>query len=156
MQWHHSSRLWAALLLVCGSVTVAGAEPTCTTVTGAFAFTSFTFTGPTTATAEATISGDLTGTVTANYFNIEQSGEGATHGQAVHMITTASGTLVTMDEVMLLPPTEPGVSRPHSRLYIVGGTGAYEGATGLLKTQGDVDLSSLEGSIAFKGRICVP
>jgi hypothetical protein len=157
MQLHQASRLWAALLVVCGSsVTVAGAAPQCTPVTGAFAFTAFTFTGPTTATAEATISGDLAGTVTAEYFDLHQSGEGATHGHAVHMITTATGTLVTMDEIMLLPPTDPDVSRPHSRLYIAGGTGAYQGATGLLKTQGEVDLSSLEGSIPFKGRVCLP
>jgi hypothetical protein len=45
--------------------------------------------------------------------------------------------------------------RPHSRLFIVEGTGKYEEATGLLRAHGRVNLGTLEGSLAFKGKVCL-
>lgn len=132
------------------------AKSNCSRVSGMFLFSSFTFTGPTTATAEATVTGDLAGTAHADYFNIEQAGDGAVHMDAVHIITTTGGTLVTSDRILLLPDNEPGWGRPNSQLRIVAGTGDYEDASGLLHTHGRVNLGTLEGSIDFKGRVCLP
>jgi len=45
---------------------------------------------------------------------------------------------------------------PNSRLDVIGGTDAYDGATGLLHTHGQVNLVTLAGSIQYKGQVCVP
>lgn len=152
-----SSILLVALALLASPIEALGSDSSnCSAVSGAFFFSSFTFTSATTATAEATVTGDLAGTAHADYFDIEQSGEGATHMNAVHIITTADGTLVTSDRILLLADNEPGWGRPNSQLRIVAGTGAYENATGLLHTHGRVNLGTLEGSIDYKGRVCLP
>lgn len=141
-----------AIVLVAGA---ARADENCRRVAGTFVFTSFTFTSATTATAEADMSGDLSGTAHADYFNIATHGDGATHMNGMHTLSTTDGTLTTFDHILLLPDAEAFAARPNSRLYVVGGTGMYEGATGLLHTHGRVNLATLAGSIQFKGRVCV-
>lgn len=132
------------------------AESDCFSVSGEFRFSSFTFTSATTATGAGTIEGSITGTTHADYFNMSQSGEGAIHLNGVHKITDSFGTLITYDRSLILPDQEDGWVRPSSTLRIVGGDGAYEGATGRLQTHGRVNLATLEGAIEFKGKICVP
>jgi hypothetical protein len=128
----------------------------CSHVAGTFVFSSFTFTSPTTATAEASVTGDLAGTAHAEYFNIEQSGNGAVHMDGVHIITTTGGTLVTSDRILLLPDRDPGWGRANSQLRIVAGTGVNANASGLLHTHGRVNFGTLEGSIDFNGIVCRP
>ena len=53
-----------------------------------------------------------------------------------------------------MPQDEPGVVRANSQLRIVGETGMFAGATGLLRTFGDVNLGTLEGAIGFNGKVC--
>jgi hypothetical protein len=53
-----------------------------------------------------------------------------------------------------MPQAEPGVVRANSQLRIVGETGMFAGATGLLHTFGNVNLGTLEGAIGFHGKIC--
>jgi hypothetical protein len=72
-------------------------------------------------------------------------------------ITLAGGTLLTFDEILLKAEHDnPAVVRANSRLYIVGGTGAYAGATRLLRTHEAFNVVTLEGTIDFKGKICTP
>ena len=133
-------------------------EPNCEDVHGAFVFTSFAFTGPTTAAGAGTVRGDLSGTFTAAYFDIAPQPDGVIHMHAHHTITRRSGTIMTSDDIRLLPDPDPAWVRPRSRLEVIGGTGAYEGATGLLLTDGRVNLNVVPpaGSIGIRGQLCVP
>jgi hypothetical protein len=132
--------------------------PDCEDVRGAFVFTSFAFTGPTTAAGVGTVRGDLSGTFTAAYFDIAPQAGGVINMHAHHTITRRRGTIMTSDEIRLLPDPDPAWVRPSSRLEVTGGTGAYEGATGLLLTAGRVNLNVVPpaGSIEISGRLCVP
>lgn len=150
--------LTLAILTSVGLVGVAkpaGARGNCEHVAGEFVFSSLLFTSATTAVGEGTATGDFPGTFHAEYFDIRQGAGGPIKANATHAITTAEGTLVTSDEIRLLPQADPGVVEANSRLHIVGETGKYEGATGLLHTHGEVNLVTLEGAIGFKGKICL-
>lgn len=155
------SRVLIAALLVLGllpfapTVRPAQADDPCLHVSGAFYFTSFGFTGPTTAEGIGFVAGDLVGGTHAEYFNIEQRGNGVTQLNGMHTIVTSKGTLFTYDESLILPERDPRFLRVNSRLYIIRGTGKYEGATGLLHTHGRVNAVTLEGSIDFKEQICL-
>ena len=133
------------------------AQPNCTFVEGSFRFALFQFTSATTAYAEGFVDGDLSGTFVANYFNINQSGNGTLLLNGSHTITTGGGTLTTFDRINLLPDRDPGWFRPNSQLRIVEASAPYaEATTGLLHTHGRVNPGTLEGSIEWKGRICAP
>ena len=125
----------------------------CRTVAGEFAFSSFQFTSPTTAVGVGVTTGDLAGTFHAQYWDITPAAGGVIDTQGSHVLTTPRGTLVTLDEIRLLPDTN-GFVRPDSRLHVVGGTKAYGHTTGLLRTSGRVNLTTLEGAIAYEGEIC--
>jgi hypothetical protein len=133
-------------------------KPDCENVRSAFVFTRFAFTGPTTAAGAGTVRGDLSGTFTAEYFDIAPQAGGVIKMHAHHTITRRGGTIMTSDEIRLLPDPDPAWVRPSSRLEVTGGTGAYEGATGLLLTSGRVNLNVVPpaGSIRFSGQLCVP
>ena len=133
--------------------------PPCSPLSGTFAFTLFQFTGPTTAIGQGTVSrgGQNIGSFSASYFNIEQQGQGVIQLNGQHAITLGNDTLLTYDEIRLQSDNQnPAVMQASSRLYIVGGTGAYAGATGLLHTGGAFNVGTLEGGIDFKGKVCVP
>jgi len=132
------------------------AHMACEHVSGVFVFTKFQFTSQTTAVGEGTLQGDLAGGFSAQYFDIEQRGNGVIHMHAHHTITRSTGTIRTSDEILLLPDQDPAVGRPNSRLHVIGGTGAYDGATGLLHTHGQLNLVTLAGSLQYKGQICLP
>jgi hypothetical protein len=128
----------------------------CKSIAGEFVFTMFRFTSPTTAFGVGVVRGDLVGTFHAQYWDIAQDANGVIHTLGSHVLTTPRGTVVTFDAIRLLPDTQPnsGFVRPDSQLQIVGGTGTFNHTTGLLRTSGKVNLTTLEGSIAFEGRIC--
>jgi hypothetical protein len=133
-------------------------QPDCDDVRGTFVFTSFAFTGPTTAAGAGTLRGDLSGTFAAQYFDIAPQAGGVITMHAHHTITRRRGTIMTSDEIRLLPDPDPAWARPSSRLEVTGGTGAYEGATGLILTAGRVNLNVVPpaGSVRYSGRLCVP
>jgi len=132
------------------------APTTCEHVSGAFVFSRFQFTSQTTAVGEGTLQGDLSGAFSAQYFDIEQRGNGVIHMRAHHTITRSTGTIRTSDDILLLPDQDPAAALPNSRLDVIGGTDAYDGATGLLHTHGQLNLVTLAGSIQYKGQVCVP
>ena len=135
-------------------------NPPCTPLSGTFVFTLFQFTGATTAYGEVEVwaDGAVVAYGTAQYFNIEQKGKGVIQMNGQHVVTFLDGSaLVTADEILLQSDNQnPAYMQANSRLYIVGGTGEYEGATGLLHTHGGFDVVTLEGGIGFKGQVCVP
>lgn len=134
------------------------ATPPCDAFSGTFEFTDFHFTGDTTAEGTGLIwDGDvLIGTFVAEYFNIQQKGNGVIQMNGRHTLSFAGGTLKTFDEIRLqFDQVNPAIGRANSRLYLVGGTVDYQGATGVLHTHGSVDFSTLEGGIDFKGQVCV-
>jgi len=132
------------------------ARMACGHVSGAFVFSRFQFTSQTTAVGEGSVQGDLSGRFSAEYFDIVQRGNGVIQMRAHHTITRSTGTIRTSDEILLLPDQDPAVARPDSRLAVIGGTGAYDGATGLLHTHGQLNLVTLAGSLQYKGQVCVP
>jgi hypothetical protein len=133
--------------------------PPCTLLSGAFAFTLFQFTGPTTAIGQGTVSrgGQAIGSFSASYFTIEQQGQGVIQLNGQHAITLGDGTLLTYDEIRLQSDNQsPAVMQANARLYVIGGTGAYAEATGLLHSHGAFNVGTLEGGIDFTGKVCVP
>ena len=102
------------------------------------------------------MSGDVPGTFVAQYTVLKQHGNGSGVMSAQHTITTSGGSITTSDVIILRPDQNLAVVRPNSRVYVIGGTGAFANATGLLHTHGEVNLATLAGSIDFKGQVCVP
>jgi hypothetical protein len=127
----------------------------CARVSGEFAFSAFGFTGATTAAGVGVVRGDLVGTFDAEYWDVQQDANGVISTRAMHILTTANGRLVTSDRIRLLPDATPGFVRPDSRLRIIAGTRQYEGAGGLLRTGGKVNLTTLEGAITYEGTLCL-
>ena len=165
------------------------AQSGCTHVSGAFVFGRFEFTSQTTAVGTGTVQGELSGLFDAQYFDIQQRGDGVTQMHAHHTITRSTGTIRTSDPLGVEtisahefsaaaaargPTIHESIGqtkrlvqavgadlgaafdRAAERLYVVDGTGAYAGATGLLHTHGRVNFATLDGSIQYKGRVCVP
>ena len=132
------------------------AKSGCQHISGSFVFTDFHFTSATTAVGAGTVSGDVAGTFAAQYFNLQQHGEGSSVMNANHTITTSGGSIRTADIIILRHDQNPLVVRPNSRVDVIGGTGAFENATGLLHTHGEVNVATLAGSIGFEGQVCVP
>jgi hypothetical protein len=128
----------------------------CQHVSGSFVFTSFQFTSSTSAVGAGNVSGDITGTFSAQYFDLHQNGDGSSVMNARHTISTSAGSITTADVIILRPDQNPAIARPNSRVEVTGGTSAYAGATGQLHTHGEVNLATLEGSIDFKGEVCLP
>src|SRR2546427_13285382 len=100
--------------------------------------------------------GDVAWALRGQYFDIEQRSSCLIHMLAHKMITRSTGTIRTSYEILLLRDQDPAVALPNSRLDVIGGTDAYDGATGLLHTHGQLNLVTLAGSIQYKGQVCVP
>ena len=150
-----SLRAFVALIGLAAALELATAEPSqpvnppCAPFSGTFYFTLLEFgDGGATAHGEGIVKdGDeVIATFAADYF-LDQQGNGVVQATASHTITflDGSGSLVTSDEIRLLD------GRANSRLYIIGGSGDFEGATGLLHTHG-----TIAAGIDFKGQVCVP
>ena len=128
----------------------------CRHVSGSFVFTSFQFTSATSAVGAGNVFGDIAGTFSAEYLDLHENGAGSSVMNARHTISTAAGSITTADVIILRPDQNPSIVRPNSRVEVTGGTGAYEGATGQLHTHWEVNLATLDGSIDFKGEVCLP
>jgi hypothetical protein len=116
------------------------------------------FIGVLTATGAAGVTtGDLAGSATSTVVEITTSGvsgDGTLHYRLVHVFVTAYGELHTEDEAVLTP-IGAGLLRVNDRLEVVGGTGIYENATGLLHTHGIADLNAGTLILRYEGRVCV-
>src|SRR5438552_17595954 len=96
------------------------AAPTaCEHVSGAFVFTRFQFTSQSTAVGEGTMQGDLSGGFSAEYFDMEQRGNGVIATRAHHAITRRSGTSRTPDATLHLSYQDPGVAPAKLRLVVL-------------------------------------
>lgn len=111
-------------------------------------------------TATGTISGDINGPVSAAIHAIDASGGG--HG-ALHVLmehhytnTTPFGRIDTSDHAVLAPMDKvDGIYRMNNQLTVVGGEGAYAGASGSIQTHGTVDFATGLIALSLKGRVCV-
>jgi uncharacterized protein DUF4242 len=110
-------------------------------------------------TAIGSISGDITGAVTATIGLSTPSGDGngTLHVLMEHHYTNASpfGRLDTSDHAVLAPSDKSeGVYLMNNRLTIVGGDGIFADATGELATHGTVNFGTGAIDLALKGRLC--
>lgn len=113
------------------------------------------FTSPTTGTG--TISGDLNGeisVVVGEGGSAGAGGHGALHYSLAHTITTADGSIFTQDEGAFGAIGAPSLYKANVRYTVVGGTGAYAGATGMLRSHGFVDFDAGRISLRIAGRVC--
>ena len=138
-------------------------NPPCDSLARTFVFTIFQFTSATTAIGQGIVyDGDqAVGTFDARYSNIETEGNTAQGNGVIqmngqHTLTFGDGsTLVTHDEILLQPENQnPGWMRANSRLYVVDGSGAYAGATGLftLTERSTSSRIRLRGALILPGR----
>jgi hypothetical protein len=107
-------------------------------------------------TVAGTVTGGLAGTVSAVIVDIAQGGEGALHVTLTHAFTTGGGDQLFTQDVAVLSPIRPPLYRMDTVYTIVGGTGAFTGASGKLHNHGEVDLSAGTVSLRYHGRVCVP
>jgi hypothetical protein len=104
--------------------------------------------------SEGTITGDLAGTFTAVYFNFETRPDGTITAVGLHTFVTADGYIFTKDEIILHPTDDPAVVTSTSHLHIIGGTGQYDQATGLIKiVSGIGSFATGVLSLGFEGEV---
>jgi hypothetical protein len=135
------------------------AKPHCVGVGGGFV-TNFITPDQTAGTA----TGDLKGALGVKLLGVISGSIGS--GKPVvlkvqHFWVTESGdTLLTRDaEVTAYPGTSPSQPLLYSFVYehgveLTGGTGKYEGATGLIKAWGGIDLGAGQVAGRYAGTIC--
>jgi hypothetical protein len=104
--------------------------------------------------AAGLVTGDLAGTATSTVLDISPSGDGTLHYRLAHVFVTADGELYTQDEAVLTP-IGPGLYRVNDRLEVVGGTGIYTNATGLLHTHGIANVNEGTLILRYDGRVCL-
>jgi hypothetical protein len=145
-----------------GSVALAQsqqAEPHCTQVSGAF---STNFIAPDQTAGTAT--GDLRGALGVKVLGVVSGSVGNGKPVALHVqhfwVTETGDTLFTKDAVVTAyPSTSPGQPLLYSFAYeqgieLIGGTGKFGSATGLLKAWGGIDLGAGEVAGRYRGEIC--
>jgi hypothetical protein len=75
-------------------------------------------------------------------------------GQSTHTLSLGSfGSIVTLDEIKLVPVDAFGLHHLSIRSVIVGGTGAYAGASGRLSFNGFANLTTGQVSWMVHGQI---
>jgi hypothetical protein len=152
----------AGLILTTNSITFAqsnNAEPHCVKVSGAFV-TNFIAPDQTAGTA----TGDLKGALGVKVLGVVSGAIG--NGKPVtlkvqHFWVTETGDTLFVEEAeaTAYPGTSPSQPLLYSAVYekgvkIIGGTGKFDGATGLLKAWGAVDLGAGEVAGRYSGTIC--
>jgi hypothetical protein len=146
-----SFRFWLYIAIaLTASTRLLSAQSNCFNVAGTITahFTSAT-------TVAGTVTGGLAGTVTAGIDGLHQAGDGALHVELHHTFVTANGQLNTVDEAVLSPVNPPDY-RMDTRYTIMGGTGQFAGAAGILHNHGDANMGTGHLSLTYNGRICTP
>lgn len=83
----------------------------------------------------------------------EPRGEGSLHLDLRHRYVIDGSDLYTEDRGVLAP-VDPPLWGFNNRLEVVGGSGAFSGATGAIRAHGTVDMGSGEIRLAYHGRVC--
>jgi hypothetical protein len=101
---------------------------------------------------------DDTGAVLGDAFawidDLEPRGDGAIGIRMRHRYEIGGGAFETMDQGVLSPIAPPEYWF-NNRLEVVGGEGDLEGARGMIRSHGTVDLGSGDIFLAYHGRLCV-
>jgi hypothetical protein len=84
---------------------------------------------------------------------LQPRGNGAIGVRMRHRYVMASGQVDTVDQGVL-SPVDPPLYRFTNRLEVSGGTGEFDGAFGMIRSNGTVDLGNGEIELAYHGRIC--
>ncbi|TVP54009.1 MAG: hypothetical protein EA351_14090 [Gemmatimonadales bacterium] len=84
---------------------------------------------------------------------LEPRGDGAIETRMRHRYVIDGSSLDTEDRGVL-SPAEPPVYRFNNRLEVVGGTGAFSEAGGMIRSHGTVDLVGGSIQLAYHGRVC--
>jgi len=144
--------LVSVLMLLSVGINATSAEDSttdCETVGGTFLIN---FIDPT--TGLAVLSGDLTGAVRGVILDQSMNEANIMSLSLVHIIVTETGDmLMTTDEATLTPVVE-GLFFMQQTQTIVGGTGRYDEATGILTEFGVVNMGTGQGVLRYTGKIC--
>jgi hypothetical protein len=97
--------------------------------------------------------GDRIGAALAWIDEVMPRSEGAMGLRMRHKYIIDGSELDTVDEG-ILAPAGPPVFLFNNRLEVVGGTGAFDGATGFLRAHGTVDFGTGSIELAYRGRVC--
>lgn len=118
---------------------------------------------------EGTISGDIAGQAFATVQGATWKKNGSAEVKLMHRYVTADGEIHTSDTGMLRPIDEPidgyyNWFHFDNKLTIVGGTGAFSGATGSMRASGLLNPAITPSTgyspggiqLTYMGRVCVP
>jgi hypothetical protein len=144
----------ATLLITLLTATGQAAARACETITGDFTLAagSGTCTSPVGICMTATFSGSLTGTSTFTATSVRAVGvTGVVVITGTDTLVTDEGTLLT-ESVIISSTTGEGAFT--EVMTIAGGTGAYEGASGVIRVQGT--FSQGAGGGEYVGDLCLP
>lgn len=84
---------------------------------------------------------------------LEPQGNGAIATSMRHRYVIDGSNLDTVDRGMLSPSAPPEYWF-NNRLEVMGGTGAFSEAGGIIRSHGTVDLASGAIQLAYHGRVC--
>jgi hypothetical protein len=112
----------------------------------------------------AMIEGETSGDVVSNAYAwvdflshppADPSWNGAIQIRMRHLyVAPDQGWSVWTEDEGVLAPVEPGVYRFNNRLTVAGGSGAFAGATGRLRSHGTIDFASNAIVLEYHGRLC--
>lgn len=148
-----SAQVAALCVLTAGGAAAqsSGARPHCTPVGGSvmtnFITLDFTL---------GTVTGDLSGAVSAALLGVVEGPGGTTVFRVQHHWTTEAGDRIDVDvakatATQIMPGVFAIISYP---LKIVGGTGRFAGATGRIRNIGTVDLNTQRTVFRYTGDVC--
>jgi hypothetical protein len=125
-----------------------GQSESCTNISGTIAASFVSATE-----IEGTIAGSVEGLAFATIDQITPGGNGALHVLLRHRYVVQGGEVRTSD-VGVLTPIDPPLYRFNNRLTVVGGTGVYASATGMIHGHGTLNLETGAIDLRYHGRVC--
>jgi hypothetical protein len=102
------------------------------------------------------VTGDLRGAVSAALLGVSAGADNTTVFSVRHHWVTESGETILVDVAeAVAAPVAPGlfaiVDYP---VTIVGGTGRFKGASGMVRSIGEIDLNALRTVFRYHGEVC--
>jgi hypothetical protein len=102
-----------------------------------------------------TVTGDLVGTAMGTNFQVlKVTGDGTFHFVVDHVFSTPVGDLYFTTLEGVLSPMAPPVYMASEHNVVLGGAGAFAGATGNIDIHGMIDLVTGQFAVTYHGEVC--